>query len=79
MKYVVANSKGEILIPDASRASEAINWARNKVSGECSVRKIPEVIRVVGGDEEFFVADEETAKIDNWWKTPVGGDHHQTS
>lgn len=72
MKYVVANSKGKILVPDASRASEAINWARNRAGGTCSVRKIPEVIRVVGeNDEVFFVADENTAKVDDWWRHPI--------
>lgn len=74
MKYVVANASGRILKPDASRASEAINWARNRIQGESSVHKVPEIIRVSGDDpdEVLLVADEETAKIDGWWKGRSG-------
>jgi len=68
MKYLVANAKGRILHDDASRASDAINWARNRIRGASSVRKIPEIIRVVGEDSDqvLLVADEDTARQNGW-------------
>ena len=63
MKYVVADSQGRILKTDASRCSEAVNWARNRLTGSSSVSKVPEVLKVVGedSDEVLLVADEHTA------------------
>lgn len=68
MKYVVADSKGRIVKSGAHRSSEAINWARARVHGETSVRKVPEIIKIVGTDPDDFllVADEETAKQNGW-------------
>lgn len=68
MKYVVANSRGEILNGDASRASEAINWARNNLPGQTSVRKVPEIFKIVGEDPDdvLLVADVETAQQQGW-------------
>lgn len=72
MKYVVADSKGRILKDDAARTSDAINWARSQMRGSTSVRKNPEIIKVVGSapDQEMFITDVDTARSNGW--APAG-------
>lgn len=69
MKYVVANANGIILNDDASRQSDAVNWARNRVGGETTVKKIPEIIKIAaveGRSEVLMVTDEDTARMNGW-------------
>lgn len=68
MKYVVADANGRILKDDAVRTSEAINWARSRIKGSTSVRKAPEIIKVVGAspEQEMFITDVDTARSNGW-------------